>query len=276
MTKSTFTILLFVSCSIYSIVSFGIRNDVSRRNCRVFATKADLVAARPLDLIFEDEDIKLVTPILKFEKRVSRPNIPKKKICVDLYGMVHIADATYYAQIQDRMKNYDVVLFELITSNQNTRISGFKRTLSVEVRATESALLAKKFSLSCQLDSLYLQGPNWYIADIDSDTLRKLEHPRRGRIIFRYWLSLLTGRNGNSQLMRNFFLSDTSIVNTLRLLSWLGPCPEITCLLLDWSRMNPNAGGLPIVLEPMVEVNFICIVTTRYCLHVNSSYYPFL
>jgi hypothetical protein len=136
---------------------------------------------------------------------------------------------------------------------------------SIRSIRTESAVLAKKFKLQCQLDRLYMQGPNWYIADIDSDTLRNLESPRRGLILFRYWLSQLTGRNGKNQLLRNFFLSDTSLVNTLRLLSWLGPCPEISCLLLDWSRMNPSAGGFPMVLEPIIEVrissrNKLCII----------------
>jgi len=76
---------------------------------------------------------------------------------------------------------------------------------SIRSIRTESAVLAKKFKLQCQVDRLYMQGPNWYIADIDSDTLRNLESPRRGLILFRYWLSQLTGRNGKNQLLRNFF-----------------------------------------------------------------------
>ena len=55
--------------------------------------------------------------------------------------------------------------------------------------------------------------------------------------------------------MKNFFLSDTSFITFLRYLSWLGPCPEFSCLLLDWSRWNQptKAGGLPAVLLPIFE-----------------------
>ena len=55
--------------------------------------------------------------------------------------------------------------------------------------------------------------------------------------------------------MKNFFLSDTALITTLRFLSWLGPCPEFSCVLLDWSRWNrpTKAGGLPAVLLPIFD-----------------------
>jgi hypothetical protein len=56
--------------------------------------------------------------------------------------------------------------------------------------------------------------------------------------------------------MKNFYLSDAAFISTLRYLSWLGPCPEFSCLLLDWSRWNnpTKAGGLPAVLLPIFEL----------------------
>lgn len=55
--------------------------------------------------------------------------------------------------------------------------------------------------------------------------------------------------------MRKFFLSDVALITALRYLSWLGPCPEFSCLLLDWSRWNQptKAGGLPAALLPIIE-----------------------
>ena len=55
--------------------------------------------------------------------------------------------------------------------------------------------------------------------------------------------------------MKSFFLSDTYLITALRYLSWMGPCPEFSCLLLDWSRWNQptKAGGLPAVLLPIFD-----------------------
>ena len=57
------------------------------------------------------------------------------------------------------------------------------------------------------------------------------------------------------RFLRKFFLSDIALITALRYLSWLGPCPEFSCLLLDWSRWNQptKAGGLPPALLPIIE-----------------------
>lgn len=38
---------------------------------------------------------------------------------VDLYSMVHVADKTYYEELENRFSDYDYVLVELITSVEN-------------------------------------------------------------------------------------------------------------------------------------------------------------
>lgn len=83
----------------------------------------------------------------------------------------------------------------------------------------------------------------------------KLESPRRDLTLQNFRASRYAGRAWQEQLMKNFFLSDTSLITALRYLSWLGPCPEFSCLLLDWSRWNQptKAGGLPAVLLPIFD-----------------------
>ena len=63
------------------------------------------------------------------------------------------------------------------------------------------------------------------------------------------------GRAWEERLLKKFFLSDIALITALRYLSWLGPSPEFSCLLLDWSRWNQptKAGGLPAVLLPIIE-----------------------
>lgn len=78
---------------------------------------------------------------------------------------------------------------------------------------------------------------------------------RRKLTVASFRASRFAGRAWERQLMNNFFLSDVLFITTLRYLSWLGPCPEFSCLLLDWSRWNQptKAGGLPAVLLPIFE-----------------------
>lgn len=227
----------------------------------LFASRRENVdKVRHLDLIFADSDVKLVTPIIRFEKQIPAGavvSIRDHSILVDLYGMVHVADPSYYAEIEKMMLKYDLVLYELITSNGNTVSNGFKRSLKRNLLSPDGALLASAFQLQSQLEGLNLLKPNWYIADIDSESLRKLELPRKKLIRGQYWLSQIGGRANANQLLKNFFLSDKSIVTALRIICWLAPCPELTCLLIDWSRMYPNAGGLPLVIEAIVEVNLL-------------------
>jgi hypothetical protein len=78
---------------------------------------------------------------------------------------------------------------------------------------------------------------------------------RRKSTVASFRASRFAGRAWERQLMNNFFLSDITFITSLRYLSWLGPCPEFSCLLLDWSRWNQptKAGGLPVVLLPIFE-----------------------
>lgn len=83
----------------------------------------------------------------------------------------------------------------------------------------------------------------------------RLEIPRKHITLASFRASRYAGRAWGERLMRKFFLSDIALITALRYLSWLGPCPEFSCLLLDWSRWNQptKAGGLPAALLPIIE-----------------------
>eukprot|EP00596_Hydrurales_sp_CCMP1899_P007203 CAMPEP_0119039516 /NCGR_PEP_ID=MMETSP1177-20130426/9062_1 /TAXON_ID=2985 /ORGANISM="Ochromonas sp, Strain CCMP1899" /LENGTH=374 /DNA_ID=CAMNT_0007003509 /DNA_START=468 /DNA_END=1589 /DNA_ORIENTATION=- len=164
------------------------------------------------------------------------------------------------------MKEYDLILYELITDDNNCISpagSAFKRQLNTEISASSTELLAFQYQLESQVDlynSIYQNGKrgkgnNWFIADLDSSEVNRLEMARRKLTVASFRASRFAGRAWERQLMNNFFLSDITFITTLRYLSWLGPCPEFSCLLLDWSRWNQptKAGGLPVVLLPIFE-----------------------
>ena len=79
--------------------------------------------------------------------------------------------------------------------------------------------------------------------------------PRKHLTMASFRANRSAGRAREERFLRKFFLSDIALITALRYLSWLGPCPEFSCLLLDWSRWNQptKAGGLPPALLPIIE-----------------------
>ena len=119
-------------------------------------------------------------------------------------------------------------------------------------------LLSQQMRVSTQIEELYrrqLSDPtmqNWFIADLDAETVRMLEGRNVQKTQTDFYLSGIFGRGFSQPFLAKFFVSDKIIISSLRLLSWLTPCPELSCLLLDWSRTSPKAGGLTKILGPLV------------------------
>ena len=110
---------------------------------------------RPLDISFADNKyIKLQTSITRYSKKAASPQKPPMEIYVDLYSMLHVADVQYYKEIEDRMREYDLILLELITSVNNSRLllsnsddlldNSYKRVLVGEIISPQAENLAKQ------------------------------------------------------------------------------------------------------------------------------------
>lgn len=272
----TFFILILSSLC---LISFSYHKCcTSYRNSCIFRhnlSSSSIDHGRALDLLVNRNDGKVVleTSVFRFETNA------EKKTIIDLYSMLHIGDQDYYYHIENDMKDYDIVLFELITENSNTitldnsndvevsasssEIIGnnesrkpFKRKLrdNVDIMSYKTEKLASDYDLSHQLTINFKQS-NYYIADLDTDTISNLSVKRQRLVNSLYWKNQFGGRSFDQNLLKSFFLMDAPFITALRLLSWLGPCPECSCLLFDWARMSaPNkAGGLPLfsVLLPI-------------------------
>ncbi|MEI6178131.1 MAG: hypothetical protein WCS43_14655 [Verrucomicrobiota bacterium] len=71
----------------------------------------------------DDSAARLQTSITRYEKRGAT---------VDLIGAIHIADKGYYAKLNDRFKNYDALLFEMVGGE---KIAAAKRAAAEPVAA---------------------------------------------------------------------------------------------------------------------------------------------
>jgi hypothetical protein len=199
-----------------------------------------------LKININPESIQLVTPVFKFKKTTN-----KSQIEVDLYSMVHVADSKFYDSIEERCKAYDTVLYEMITSPKNYEvINGFKR-LNTTLFSPQAASLASQFQLSSQLDMNMLQC-NWYIADLDADYIYKLEKEQNSKVTGRFISSLFNGRSDERLTLKRFFISDSILTTAMRMFSNLLPCPELSAVMIDWSRTQ--AGGVPDIIWPILNI----------------------
>ena len=120
----------------------------------------------------------------------------KKPIDLDLYPILHIGSQYYFDTLETYAEAYDIVLFELITSSKNTvlhRNQKHRRALAIDVRSMKAESIASQFNFTTQLD-MQLRRPNWYIADLDAETVYELESQRKNIVLQKYVLSKLQGR----------------------------------------------------------------------------------
>ena len=191
---------------------------------------------------------------------------------VALAATVHVGDPTYYQGLQEECDaDYDAVLFELITGEENLREGRapestrggarhgdededhrdrdrprdpFLPQLAVALAPTPDARrLADTHFLVPQLDALDLCGGNWYVADMPKQELARLQ-AEAGEAS-----GVVAGGDGPAPAGPSLPASPAleALVVTAkgragggplrqatRLVCWLVPCPEAHLLLLDW------------------------------------------
>ena len=186
------------------------------------------VAYRPIDIDIDNDLLRLNTGIYNFKYTNESCSV-----FIDLYSVIHIADREYYTTIQEMMQFYDIILYELITDDENviydncnTNNDPYKRRLIRKVFSPQVNDLAMSLGLISQLE-LNLYKNNWYIADLNSKQINRLEHSNRFEIQFNYWKSIFFGRAATERLMKSFSMSDIGFISMLRLMIWAGPCPEL-------------------------------------------------
>lgn len=104
---------------------------------------------------------------------------------VDLIGAVHVGEAAYYADLNDRFREYDVVLYELIAPldnpvprNDTPRDGWISSTQMLMTRALE---------LSFQLDAIDYAAENFVHADLSPDEISQSMDERGASLYTYFW-----------------------------------------------------------------------------------------
>lgn len=115
------------------------------------------------------------------------PDDDDRLLTVDLVSAIHIGDLSYYAELNDRFRDYDVLLYELVApkeaaaSNQVERKNG--------VLSTTQIGMTKMLDLTFQLDGINYDRANFVHADLSPDELRE-QMDERGESLYVYFWRL--------------------------------------------------------------------------------------
>ncbi len=108
---------------------------------------------------------------------LERPN----GVRVDLVAAIHIADRSYFSQLQKRFESYDSVLYEMVKDpdvDPGRRPAGGDSLLSLLQRGMKETL-----ELEFQLDAIDYSAANFVHADLDPKTFFRLQRERGENVL---------------------------------------------------------------------------------------------
>jgi hypothetical protein len=111
---------------------------------------------------------------------------PQPPVTVDLIGAVHIADAAYYRDLNERFKRYDALLYELVAPEGTVVEPGRGTSNAHPIGAMQNAI--KSFlDLDHQLEYVDYTKPNFIHADLSPDQLFQAMRDRNETFLQMYF-----------------------------------------------------------------------------------------
>lgn len=160
---------------------------------------------------------------------------------IDLFSVVHYADASYYRDLNVALcDNYDAVYFECLTAARNTSTSAstalkvLRRNVGPSRAASSEAQAIGAVPQMSILDCL--ARPNFYVADLTAEELANVAarvDDNQGRQLRKKRLHSLIPLIAESSL------------RVLRATCFLLPCPELAILLVDYIQSGAGSPALP-------------------------------
>ncbi|MDH3336925.1 MAG: hypothetical protein OER22_01335 [Gammaproteobacteria bacterium] len=113
------------------------------------------------------------------------PQDREQVLSVDLISAIHIGDSSYYAELNQRFKKYDALLYELVApenaavSNRLAKRKGFISSAQIG--------MTKLLDLSFQLDEINYDQANFVHADLSPQELRDSMDDRGESLYVYFW-----------------------------------------------------------------------------------------
>ena len=135
------------------------------------------------------QPMALQTALVKFKATRG----PDRKAQVDLIGAIHIADKDYYAELNTKFKQYEVVLFELVAPEGVKIERGRKQKLSLDVISGSQQGFQALLGLSHQIEEIDYQAKNFVHADMTPTEFSKHMKDRGESFMQLYFRSIGQG-----------------------------------------------------------------------------------
>lgn len=104
---------------------------------------------------------------------------------VDLVGAIHIGDPAYYAELNERFRDYDVLLYELVAPEGG--VSGNRLDKRRGILSSTQIGMTKMLDLSFQLDEVNYDAANFVHADLSPTELRASMEERGESLYVYFW-----------------------------------------------------------------------------------------
>jgi hypothetical protein len=154
------------------------------------------------------EPIGMQTAIVSYASAKQPGRRGARPVTVDLIGAVHIADAAYYRQLNERFAQYDALLYELVAP-EGTVVPLGRGTSSAHPVGALQNMAKDVLELEHQLEYVNYTRPNFIHADMSPDEFRQAMKDRNESFLQMYFKLLgaamaeqskMTGKNAPSDL----------------------------------------------------------------------------
>ena len=113
------------------------------------------------------------------------PEDSKDILSVDLISAIHIGDPSYYAELNERFRKYDVLLYELVA--QQDAVASNRLEKRRGILSTTQVGMTKLLDLSFQLDEIDYDQTNFVHADLSPEELRQSMADRGESLYVYFW-----------------------------------------------------------------------------------------
>jgi hypothetical protein len=157
------------------------------------------------------EAIGMQTAIVRYTSAAKKGAAPVE---VDLIGAVHIADVQYYKQLNDRFKQYDVLLYELVAP-EGTVVERGRGTSNAHPLGAMQNLFKDVLELDHQLELIDYTKPNFVHADMSPDDFQKAMRDRNDSFLQMYFRLVGQAMAHQSELAAKGESSDFELIAAL-------------------------------------------------------------
>ncbi len=137
----------------------------------------------------DGEPVALETAIARYET----PEGKEPKLVVDLIGVVHIGDESYYSKLNKRFTQYDALLYELVAPDEANVPKADDKSRGASLLSGFQRGLKGVLELEFQLDHIDYTQKNFVHADMSPDEFSKTMSKRGESFLQMFFRSLGQG-----------------------------------------------------------------------------------